>query len=36
LTLEQFEQLMNTLEHVLAAVDRPLARPRTLLQAASA
>ena len=33
LTLEGFEDLMQTLEQVLAAVGRPLARPRTLLQA---
>jgi 3-deoxy-7-phosphoheptulonate synthase len=33
LTLEGFEDLMGTLEQVLAAVGRPLARPRTLLQA---
>jgi 3-deoxy-7-phosphoheptulonate synthase len=36
LTLEQFESLMETLERVLAAIGRPLARPRALLQAASA
>jgi 3-deoxy-7-phosphoheptulonate synthase len=36
LTLEGFAQLMDTLERVLNAVGRPLARPRTLLQAASA
>jgi 3-deoxy-7-phosphoheptulonate synthase len=36
LTLEAFESLMKTLERVLAAVDRPLARPRPLLTAASA
>ena len=36
LTLEGFEQLMQTLELVLAAVGRPLARPRQILQAASA
>lgn len=28
LTLEQFEHLMHTLEHVLGAIGRPLARPR--------
>jgi 3-deoxy-7-phosphoheptulonate synthase len=33
LTLEGFEQLMQTLERVLNAVGRPLARPRRLLQA---
>jgi 3-deoxy-7-phosphoheptulonate synthase len=33
LTLEGFEQLMRQLEQVLAAVGRPLARPRSLLQA---
>jgi 3-deoxy-7-phosphoheptulonate synthase len=33
LTLEGFEQLMRQLEQVLAAVGRPLARPRTVLQA---
>src|ERR1700738_3655425 len=33
LTLEGFDQLMQTLEQVLAAVGRPLARPRTLLPA---
>jgi 3-deoxy-7-phosphoheptulonate synthase len=36
LTLEQFESLMETLERVLAAIGRPLARPRVLLQATSA
>jgi 3-deoxy-7-phosphoheptulonate synthase len=36
LTLEDFEQLRSTLGAVLAAVDRPLARPRALLQAAGA
>jgi 3-deoxy-7-phosphoheptulonate synthase len=36
LTLEGFDQLMRTLEQVLAAVGRPLAKPRRLLQAASA
>src|SRR5438094_2352108 len=35
LTLEGFEQLMETLERVLAAVGRPLARPRQLLQASA-
>jgi 3-deoxy-7-phosphoheptulonate synthase len=36
LTLEGFEQLMHTLDNVLAAVGRPLARPRSLLQVAHA
>jgi 3-deoxy-7-phosphoheptulonate synthase len=36
LTLEGFEQLMQTLRGVLAAVDRPIARPRPVLQAAHA
>ncbi|GAC1326195.1 MAG: 3-deoxy-7-phosphoheptulonate synthase [Chloroflexota bacterium] len=37
LTLEQFDQLMRTLEHVLGAVGRPLARSRaSRLQAATA
>ncbi|MBV8713930.1 MAG: 3-deoxy-7-phosphoheptulonate synthase [Chloroflexi bacterium] len=36
LTLEGFEQLMHTLEGVLAAVGRPLARPRARLQVAHA
>ena len=36
LTLEGFEQLMQTLELVLGAVGRPLARPRQMLQAATA
>jgi 3-deoxy-7-phosphoheptulonate synthase len=36
LTLEGFDQLMDTLDRVLAAVGRPLARPRPLLRAASA
>jgi 3-deoxy-7-phosphoheptulonate synthase len=36
LTLEGFDQLMRTLERVLDAVGRPLARPRPRLQAASA
>ncbi len=36
LTLEGFDQLMRTLEGVLAAVGRPLARPRARLQAATA
>ena len=31
LTLEGFEQLMATLEQVLAAVGRPLARPRSIV-----
>jgi 3-deoxy-7-phosphoheptulonate synthase len=35
LTLEGFEQLMETLERVLTAVGRPLARPRQLLQASA-
>lgn len=35
LTLENFEELMLTLERVLAAVGRPLARPRKLLQASA-
>jgi 3-deoxy-7-phosphoheptulonate synthase len=33
LTLEGFQELMRTLERVLGAVGRPLARPRKLLQA---
>jgi 3-deoxy-7-phosphoheptulonate synthase len=36
LTLEGFEQLMETLERVLTAVGRPLARPRARLQVATA
>jgi 3-deoxy-7-phosphoheptulonate synthase len=36
LTLEGFDQLMHTLEAVLKAVDRPLARPRARLQVATA
>jgi len=36
LTLDGFDQLMQTLERVLTAVGRPLARPRSRLQAASA
>src|SRR5437868_14912906 len=36
LTLEGFESLMQTLERVLSAVGRPLARRRRVLQAASA
>jgi 3-deoxy-7-phosphoheptulonate synthase len=36
LTLDEFEQLMRTLHGVLAAVDRPLARPRVRLQVAHA
>ena len=36
LTLEGFDQLMQTLEAVLKAVDRPLAHPRARLQAATA
>ena len=36
LTLEGFSSLMRTLERVLAAVDRPLARPRARLVAATA
>jgi 3-deoxy-D-arabino-heptulosonate 7-phosphate (DAHP) synthase len=36
LTLEGFEQLMRTLERVLAAVGRPLAKPRPLLEPAIA
>jgi 3-deoxy-7-phosphoheptulonate synthase len=36
LTLEGFQQLMETLDRVLAAVGRPLARPRRVLQAATA
>jgi len=36
LTLEGFEQLTHTLEAVLAAVGRPLARPRVRLHAATA
>ena len=35
LTLEGFEELMVVLERVLAAVGRPLARPRKLLQASA-
>ncbi|MDQ6675026.1 MAG: 3-deoxy-7-phosphoheptulonate synthase [Chloroflexota bacterium] len=33
LTLEGFDDLMRTLEQVLSAVDRPLARPRPVLRA---
>jgi 3-deoxy-7-phosphoheptulonate synthase len=36
LTLEDFERLMRTLDGVLAAVGRPLARPRAQLQVAHA
>jgi 3-deoxy-7-phosphoheptulonate synthase len=36
LTLEDFSRLMRTLEQVLDAVGRPLARPRPVLQAATA
>jgi 3-deoxy-7-phosphoheptulonate synthase len=36
LTLEQFEALMGKLQQILAVVDRPLARPRGLLTAATA
>jgi len=36
LTLEGFDQLMRTLERVLTAVGRPLARPHSRLQMASA
>ena len=36
LTLEGFEQLMRTLERVLAAVGRPLARPASRLHVATA
>jgi 3-deoxy-7-phosphoheptulonate synthase len=36
LTLEGFDQLMRMLERVLDAVGRPLARPRSLLEAATA
>src|SRR5207248_11666748 len=36
LTLEGFEELMQTLERLLAAIGRPLARPRARLQAATA
>ncbi len=36
LTLEGFDQLMRTLEQVLAAVDRPLARPTQRVPAATA
>jgi 3-deoxy-7-phosphoheptulonate synthase len=35
LTLEDFEQLMRRLDMVLRAVDRPLARPRPVLQASA-
>jgi 3-deoxy-7-phosphoheptulonate synthase len=35
LTLEDFEQLMRRLDQVLRAVDRPLARPRPVLQASA-
>jgi 3-deoxy-7-phosphoheptulonate synthase len=35
LTLEDFEQLMRRLDQVLRAVDRPLARPRAVLQASA-
>ena len=36
LTREGFDQLMKTLEQVLAAIGRPLAKPRQRLQAATA
>jgi 3-deoxy-7-phosphoheptulonate synthase len=36
LTLEGFEQLMHTLERVLTAIGRPLARPGSRLQVATA
>jgi 3-deoxy-7-phosphoheptulonate synthase len=36
LTLDDFSQLMHTLERVLDAVGRPLARPRAMLQAVTA
>ena len=35
LTLEGFDQLMQTLERVLAAIGRPLAMPHARLRAAS-
>jgi len=36
LTLEQFDELMRSLELVLTAIDRPLAKPQKRLQAATA
>jgi 3-deoxy-7-phosphoheptulonate synthase len=36
LTLDEFDQLMRTLERVLEAVGRPLARPGVALEGATA